>query len=111
MKRDVPVLSLGASLQRTIDKRHPDVDVCTVITITISGSSASLCLSTILRWTSSLTPTPVPGYGATSPLQTPPPLRILLQNHLLLYIPKRLLSFAKNLLDNLDYFGTRSRCS
>ena len=43
--------------------------------MTISGCPASLSLSTILRWTSSKTPTPGPGYGATPPPRTPPSLQ------------------------------------
>ena len=109
----IHVTYLYAALERVckrhIEKRDPDMG--TVITMTISGLQASLGLTTILRWTSSLTATPGPGYGATPPPQTPPSLQILLQIHLLLYIPKKLLLFAKNLLDNLDYFRSRSRCS
>ena len=43
--------------------------------MTISGCPASLGLTTILRWTSSKTPTPGPGYGATPPPRTPPSLQ------------------------------------
>ena len=86
----IHVTYLYAALERVckrhIEKRDPDTG--TVITMTLSGLQASLSLTTILRWTSSLTATPGPGYGATPPPRTPPPLRILLQNHLLLCIPK-----------------------
>ena len=107
------VTYLYAALER-VCKRHiekRDLDIGTVITMTISGFQASLGLTTILRWTSSLTPTPGPGYGATPPPQTPPSLQILLQTHLLLYIPKKLLLLAKNFLDNFEYFRSRDRRS